>query len=301
MTDAPDHEFGPVSHRIEPRWAMNYAAAVLDPNPALLGESRTVHCGYLAHLEWLIRQRIREAPVLAGARSVVQLTSSTSMMRPLEWDDDLEVTGRISSITPTATATVVATEFVVTHKTTATTAAITTATSLYRGLKLPPMADLPPDEHRMPPPGHGQLPLSSAVEIEFTDVAAHVYSECARIWVPFHTDLRESQRAGFPRLILHGTATLSYCLSALLGAVGVTDHARVKHFRCGFRKPVFVGTRARLVYATHEDETGTVVDFELRDPEGVPLLSDGVVTLAPAPQLLEPLWGTPQSLAQHSG
>ena len=39
--------------------------------------------------------------------------------------------------------------------------------------------------------------------------AAHVYTECARIWNPIHTDTAVTAKAGLPGIILHGTATLA--------------------------------------------------------------------------------------------
>ncbi len=40
-------------------------------------------------------------------------------------------------------------------------------------------------------------------------IDAHVYSECARIWNPIHTDVHIARRAGLADPILHGTATLA--------------------------------------------------------------------------------------------
>lgn len=35
--------------------------------------------------------------------------------------------------------------------------------------------------------------------------AAHVYTECAQIWNPIHTDIAHARAAGLPDIILHGT------------------------------------------------------------------------------------------------
>ena len=43
--------------------------------------------------------------------------------------------------------------------------------------------------------------------------AAHVYTECARIWNPIHTDVAYARAAGLPDIILHGTATLALSIS----------------------------------------------------------------------------------------
>ena len=46
--------------------------------------------------------------------------------------------------------------------------------------------------------------------------AAHVYTECARIWNPIHTDVAVARAAGLPGLILHGTATLALAVSRVV-------------------------------------------------------------------------------------
>ena len=42
---------------------------------------------------------------------------------------------------------------------------------------------------------------------------AHVYTECARIWNPIHTDIAVARGGRAARLILHGTATLALAVS----------------------------------------------------------------------------------------
>src|SRR5262249_57995065 len=65
-------------------------------------------------------------------------------------------------------------------------------------------------------------PLGSAsqvhteVSVPISALAAHVYTECARIWNPVHTDTAVAARAGLPGLILHGTATLALAVSQIL-------------------------------------------------------------------------------------
>jgi acyl dehydratase len=46
--------------------------------------------------------------------------------------------------------------------------------------------------------------------------SAHVYTECARIWNPIHTDRAHALAAGLPDIILHGTATLALAVSRLV-------------------------------------------------------------------------------------
>jgi len=49
--------------------------------------------------------------------------------------------------------------------------------------------------------------------------AAHIYTECARIYNPIHTDHAIATAAGLDRPVLHGSATLAFAVST------VVDHA----------------------------------------------------------------------------
>src|SRR4029077_6419959 len=55
-----------------------------------------------------------------------------------------------------------------------------------------------------------------STEVAISPTLAHVYTECARIWNPIHTDRAVARAAGLPDIILHGTATLALAVSRAL-------------------------------------------------------------------------------------
>src|SRR5205823_721415 len=67
---------------------------------------------------------------------------------------------------------------------------------------------------RVEPPSGDEVRWSSTVSV--SSQGAHVYSECARIWNPIHTDIAAARAAGLPGLILHGTATLALVVSRVV-------------------------------------------------------------------------------------
>src|SRR5712692_524920 len=99
---------------------------------------------------------------------------------------------------------------------------------LYRGVEVAgpdrPAADAPappgPLDRNVQAHTEGSVPISAP--------AAHVYTECARIWNPVHTDTAVAARAGLPGLILHGTATLALAVSRILAREAGSDPARVR-------------------------------------------------------------------------
>src|SRR5256885_6073444 len=67
-----------------------------------------------------------------------------------------------------------------------------------------------------------------AEAVEIAANAALVYTECARIWNPIHTDVAVAQRAGLKGPILHGTATLALAVSRVLAHELAREPARVR-------------------------------------------------------------------------
>ena len=93
---------------------------------------------------------------------------------------------------------------------------------------------------------------------------AHVYTECARIFNPIHTDVAHAKAAGLPDIILHGTATLALSVSRLK-----IEPARVRRIRCRFSGMVFMPSRLEV----HSNGA----DFETRGPKGEVVISRGRV------------------------
>ena len=61
----------------------------------------------------------------------------------------------------------------------------------------------------------------TVVPLPVSQVEAHLYSECARIWNPIHTDRAAALAAGLPDIILHGTATLAKAVSWIIDEYAV--------------------------------------------------------------------------------
>ena len=104
--------------------------------------------------------------------------------------------------------------------------------------------------------------------------AAHVYSECARIWNPIHTDVAVAREAGLSTPILHGSATLALAVSQVIRRDLEGDPVRVKEITARFTgmvpMPSTVTVRGRA-------KAGDLVAFDVVDERGAVVLSDGVL------------------------
>jgi acyl dehydratase len=104
---------------------------------------------------------------------------------------------------------------------------------------------------------------------------AHVYTECARIWNPIHTDIAVAREAGLPGLILHGTATLALTVSQVVARELGGDPGLVRRVAARFTgmvpMPSFVTVRG------YESPAGDF-HFDAIDAAGRVVLGRGVVT-----------------------
>jgi acyl dehydratase len=107
--------------------------------------------------------------------------------------------------------------------------------------------------------------------------AAHVYTECARIWNPIHTDAVAARRAGLPAIILHGTATHALGVSEVVRRYCDGDPERVR--RIGGRFGGMVLLPSTITIATRR-RGPQVVELAVFSETGEPAVRDGFIELA---------------------
>ena len=107
--------------------------------------------------------------------------------------------------------------------------------------------------------------------------AAHVYTECARIWNPIHTDRAVAQRATLPEIILHGTATLAMAVSTLAEQVLEGEVERVKRVSCRFGAMVLMPSMLTLEVNVSR---GSELGFQVMTANGGRVISHGYLAWA---------------------
>ena len=113
---------------------------------------------------------------------------------------------------------------------------------------------------------------------EVVDVPANlalVYTECARIWNPIHTDLAVARGAGLAAPILHGTATLALAVSRAV-ARELGRRARVASPRSARASPAWSRCPRPSPCAAGASRTARVA-FDAIGPDGRLVLSQGVL------------------------
>ena len=143
--------------------------------------------------------------------------------------------------------------------------------ALYRGVTVEG------GEHRLeatedPQASPGELSQAGILQVPAT--AAHVYTECARIWNPIHTDIAYARAAGLPTIILHGTATLAFSISLILRTFE-QDPRSVRRVQCRFSGMVPMPATLTV----HAAREGGRLGFETRDAAGEAVISRGSLLL----------------------
>jgi acyl dehydratase len=253
---------GPLEHRLDARWVMAYNAG--------LGErSDVVHPLFPVCYEWPVSHAIRALPVLKPiAGLLVHAQHDLVIHRPLKADETVSCTVRVASAEPRSPGAFVVYRFEA-RDANGKLVTVTDFGALYRGVRLDRAAGEPVND---------PLPLDTkfeqAGEIAIAATAAHVYTECARIWNPIHTDVVYARAAGLPDIILHGTATLAYSISSLLKTFHIEASA-VRRVACRFAGMVLMPS----TLSVHAARQGASLQFETRNDRGETVISRGRLLL----------------------
>ena len=278
---------GPIVHNIDERWLMAYAAGIGDTLPCYLDTLRPG--GIVAHplfpvcIEWpaiLAMRRSAEQSGLSAdeAARAVHAAHDLNIYRPIRPGDRLTTRATVVGVERRKSA-----AFQITRLDTTDAAGDPVCTtwqgSMFRGVDVSgkdhPAATAPPppeEVHVLCPRGEAPVPISS--------LAAHIYTECAHIWNPIHTDTAVAVRAGLPGLILHGTATLAFAVSRILEMEGGNEPGRVNRIAGQFRAMVAMPSAITVrVLSRARTSAGDIVRFEVCNGEGKAAVQNGLIGL----------------------
>ena len=271
---------GPSVHEVDARWLMAYAAALGETGAGYFDTRRPA--GVHAHplfpvcYEWPVAVAMRAAlPEDISMRSV-HATHDLRIHRPPRAGDRLSVRATVTRVEPRRAGAYVLSRY---ETTDAAGQPVTTTEygSVYLGVRCPGAAAAAPRE---PAPATAAPAPAWAEPVPVAAGLAHVYTECARIWNPIHTDAAVAARAGLPEIILHGTATLALAISRVLAHESSAPGAVT---RVSGRFGAMVAMPSALTVRGHgpeETAEGRRVRFDALVAGGGPAIRDGALWLA---------------------
>jgi acyl dehydratase len=273
----------PLRAAVDARWTMAYAAGLGDVRPAYM--DTRARPDVLAHplfpvcFEWPAFLSTRHLPVGEPLSSDERLrgvhaTHDLILHRALRAGVELETRASISRVErrPSGALQVVRLE---TRDPAGQPVCTTWYGSLFRGVGVLGGDRARGDEPPTPAAIEPDAKTLDEVEIPLAANAAHVYTECARIWNPIHSDAATAARAGLPGIILHGTATLALAVTAVVDRALGGEPERVA--RIAGRFTAMVPLPSHLRVRIFEPERDGSVRFEVRNAAGDLALRSGLV------------------------
>jgi acyl dehydratase len=280
----------PIPGEIDARWTMAYAAALGDLIPCymdtLVPDRLVAHPLFPVCFEWPLFVGARRLPQAPGftadeARRGVHATHDLILHRPLRPPEKLWTRMTIVGVEQRKPG-----AYQVARLDTSGEDGEPVCTSYYgsifRGVTVEG-DDRPADAPAVPMPGTAAKLVRTDVRIPIAAGLAHIYSECARIWNPIHTDAAVAKSAGLPEIILHGTATLALAVSRIVAAEAGGDPRRVHRVAARFAAMVTMPSEVTLRILAREDGPGGAgIFFEVLNADGEPAIRGGFAGLRPA-------------------
>ena len=264
---------GPLEHAIDARWLMAYAAGLGETDPRYFDTARpggpAAHPIFPVCYEWPAAVTVREKTTGADiAHLSVHSTHELAIHRPPRAGDRLVTRATVAALQAHRAGALV----IVRHETLDAAGQPVTTTSygsLYRGVSAEGAS-----EPTRPPASAAAGSVRWEETVSVSAQAAHVYTECARIWNPIHTDIAVARGAGLPGLILHGTANLALAVSRVVARDLGGEPTRVRGVSVRFTgmvpMPSSFTVRGRAVQ-------GDRIAFDAVTADGQPVLSSGEV------------------------
>lgn len=287
----------PESRRaISVRDVLAYSAGIGDTSAAVFDDTGDLAAAppYCVSLEWPVVSdpalRRRYGASDEELRRGVHAQQDSTFHRPILPGAELTTRGVIVSVRESRAGAVVTSRLETVERSSGDSVVTSWTTSIYRGVAV--SGDAPISrEHTVPrdvavsgsAEHDGQPPAApeTSPDVDATETLwiapelPHVYTECARIWNPIHTERAVAREAGLPDIILHGTATWALAARVILQAHAAGDPAKLARLSGRFTAMVLPGTEIQVEHARR----GDVVSYAVRNAAGQAAISNGFAVL----------------------
>lgn len=208
--------------------------------------------------EWVLALMARDLPGQALSpeeqRRGVHVSQDSRFLRPILAGEVLKVGGEIIGVRGSRAGAVVTTRYET--RVGDEVVAVSTSVSILRGVAVSGAEHPEPAEPAWPVFTTGLAPLSILTPRSFP----HLYSECAEIWNPIHTERAVALAAGLEDILIHGTA-----LWAIAGLSIAATGRPLTRLAARFRAPAWAGQAIRIEIGDRVDRQ---TPFRLTAPDG---------------------------------
>jgi acyl dehydratase len=266
---------------VSTRLTQAYAAGLGDCNPCYLDDAEcdvVAPPAFCVSFEWPVFLGLTSMAPLGADRTVrlrgVHALQDSTFHRPIRPGDVLVTTGTLVEVRATRAGAWGLVRLDTTLERSGERVVTSWYGSIYRGIAVDGAdvrLDGPTPFGDDPSPG-----FTENVEIPIRREAAHVYTECARIWNPIHTERRVALEAGLPDILLHGTATWALAAREIIDRFAGGDPLRLARLTGQFRAQVIPGSTIVFEAGCADGQ----VTFGVRNANGEPAIAAGHALLA---------------------
>lgn len=278
---------GPFTTELSTRDVLAYSAGLGVSDPRYLDDAQPGGAEALpfqtVSLEWplVVSERAANETGLSAEEvgRQVHAIQDSIFHRPLRAGDVVEANGMVVEARQNRAGVLTVNKLETVEKSSGDPLATSWSTVIYRQTTLegapvtldsaPPLP-LDPREPMPPDAAHARVHIPREMP--------HVYTECARIWNPVHTERTAALAAGLPDIILHGTATWALAGLEILKVYGRGGDLKLKRFTGRFVGMVIPGTDITIHHAAAPGHVN-VIRYEVLTEDGSRAIDQGVAIL----------------------
>lgn len=261
------------------RRLLAYAAGLRDTNPRYMDDAAVggivAHPAFCTALEWPVALRMRQQDLglydeerLRG----VHAGQDSTFHRLLKVGDEVCTTGTLIQVKTIKPGAFLVTKFVTKEANTGEVLATSYSSSIFRGVTVQGEDRI---LEEIPPLPAVETPAGALTQdvIPIAPEAPHVYTECAQIWNPIHTERQVALAAGLPDIILHGTATWALAARSVIQGCAAGEPTRLHRLAGRFAAMVLPGTSITVQYTARQT---AAVPYTVCNAQGMPAITQGM-------------------------
>jgi acyl dehydratase len=263
------------------RMTMAYAAGIGSARPRYFNDEQP-DClmappSYCVSLEWRILNDERFRNILGLSQEEawrgIHVLQDTRFFAPVRPRHSVSVSGAIEQIRPTRLGAYVQVVLKLEDRTKAGVLSETRWGVIYRDVETvgAPQGGAADETKQIPIDEH----WAHRKVVHIPANLSHVYTECAAIWNPIHTERLEARRVGFANPILHGTATWAIVGESLIDSYASGNASRLARLSCRFKTPVEPGASVTILSRPARASPGCF-EFRAENAAGLAILEYGV-------------------------
>jgi len=270
---------------ISPRWALAYASSLNLTSPAYLDDAKGADLAiaptFCVCLEWTLSDSEVGESLIGTTpqeqRMRVHALQDSRFHAPFRLGMHVKTTTTLVHLRQTRAGTLALSRFTHVDEDSGKLLCVSYASAILRGVSLGAdyVGELPADfsEASAQPDD-----LDYAATVDMARSLPHIYSECARIWNPIHTERAVALAAGLEDIIVHGTITWTLAAREICRIAVSGDFLKLERLAANFRSPIIAGKPMSIFMQQTPGQSS--IAFNARNDREEIILGNGVIELS---------------------